>query len=294
MVCTVYAFRKKGRGIFCLHTSMHTPTICHHPHPTHTHTSPPPHYTSQREDIGVFADEHMVEMNRRSTTPLGKRRRLRTPSPRPPKPPTPTPPPPTNTPPHTNHQINTDKTDSKSQAENNGDLNADEARLLVTKNMKLEAPLEATKLPTQDSTSESNSVHSSPLPSRKRERTPSPTPMTSAPLPKRQALGELLPPPLSSTALIPRGGGGGGGGGVSGGGGGTVQNHSTKAPSPVQGLSVSRLGKPEFSSASKVLTEEIQKQRESDNAKLKTLIIKEIRKPGKSKQADVGMLDVVG
>ena len=74
---------------------------------------------------------------------------------------------------------------------------------------------------------------------------------------------------------------------MGGGGGGTVQNHSTKAPSPVQGLSVSRLGKPEFSSASKVLTEEIQKQRESDNAKLKTLIVKEIRKPGKSKQADM-------
>ena len=131
--------------------------------------------------------------------------------------------------------------------------------------------MEATKLPTTESTGEPSSVHSSPLPSRKRERTPSPTPMTSAPLPKRQALGDLLPPPLSSTALIPRGGGGGGGGGggVGGGGGGTVQNHSTKAPSPVQGLSVSRLGKPEFSSASKVLTEEIQKQRESDNAKLK-------------------------
>ena len=288
----------------CLLTSMCT-SPRHHPHPpphtspppsppthihTHTHTltPPPPHYTFQREDINVFADEHMVEMNRRPTTPLGKRRRLRAPSPRPPKPPTPTPPSSTNTaPPHTN---NTDKTDSKSQAETNGELNSEEARLPVSKDVKLnqpEGPLEASRLPTQEPISEPSSVHSPPILSRKRDRTPSPTPMTSAPLPKRQALEDLLtPPPLSSPALIPRGGGGGGGGG-----GGTVQNHNAKTPSPVQGLSVSRLGKPEFSSASKVLTEEIQKQRESDNAKLKTLIVKEIRKPGKSKKADI--FDVV-
>ena len=105
--------------------------------------------------------------------------------------------------------------------------------------------------------------------SRKRERTPSPTPMTSAPLPKRQALGDVTPSPLSSSALIPRGGGG-------------LQNHNIKAPSPVQGLVASRLGKPEISSASKVLNEEIQKQQEMENAKLKTLIVKEVRKPGKS------------
>ena len=136
-----------------------------------------------------------------------------------------------------------------------------------------------------DSTSEPVRLCSTPLPeeknggkypldklqqlSRKRERTPSPTPMTSAPLPKRQALGDIVPSPLSSTALIPRGGGG-------------LQNHNIKAPSPVQGLVASRLGKPEISSASKVLNEEIQKQQEMENAKLKTLIVKEVRKPGKS------------
>jgi len=61
-----------------------------------------------------------------------------------------------------------------------------------------------------------------------------------------------------------------------------LQNHNIKAPSPVPGLVASRLGKLEISSASKVLNEEIQKQQEMENAKWKTLIVKEVRKPEKS------------
>ena len=43
-----------------------------------------------------------------------------------------------------------------------------------------------------------------------------------------------------------------------------------------------RLVKPEMSSASKVLTEEIQKQQGQENARLRTLILKEVKKQGKS------------
>ena len=109
--------------------------------------------------------------------------------------------------------------------------------------------------------------------SRKRERTPSPTP--SVPGPKRRANS-----PTSQTAnstmsdrqqpsnpksghptLKPLSG----------------TNNSLKLPGVV------RLVKPEMSSASKVLNEEIQKQQGQENARLRTLIFKEVKKQGKSK-----------
>eukprot|EP00731_Ephydatia_muelleri_P030070 Em0021g593a len=59
----------------------------------------------------------------------------------------------------------------------------------------------------------------------------------------------------------------------------------SKTPSPVPGLVSGRLSKPELSSASKVLNEEIQKQQAQENDRLKDLIIKEVRKLGKNHQA---------
>lgn len=102
--------------------------------------------------------------------------------------------------------------------------------------------------------------------SRKRERTPSPTPY---PNPKRSAVtGDSK---LTSALQILRS--------VSCGG-----NH-VKSPSPIPGggVAVSRVGKTESSSASRVLTEELHKQQGQENAKLKVLIVKEVRKQGKSK-----------
>ena len=61
-----------------------------------------------------------------------------------------------------------------------------------------------------------------------------------------------------------------------------VVSSDSKTPSPVPGLVSGRLSKPELSSASKLLNEEIQKQQALDNDRLKDLIIKEVRKPGKS------------
>ena len=119
--------------------------------------------------------------------------------------------------------------------------------------------------------------------SRKRERTPSPTLSAGLPNSKRPAIsssqsttsstssstsggnssGSLLHvegPSLSSTKVPGAG----------------IKNN-TKAPSPLPNARVSS-----SSSASKVLTEEIQKQQGQENARLKLLIFKEIRKPGKS------------
>ena len=61
-----------------------------------------------------------------------------------------------------------------------------------------------------------------------------------------------------------------------------VASGNSKTPSPVPGLVSGRLNKPELSSASKVLNEEIQKQQAQENDRLKDLIIKEVRKLGKS------------
>ena len=52
----------------------------------------------------------------------------------------------------------------------------------------------------------------------------------------------------------------------------------SKPPTPLLGPLTSRLG----SSASRVLTEEFQRKQGQENSKLKYLIVKEIRKPGKS------------
>lgn len=111
--------------------------------------------------------------------------------------------------------------------------------------------------------------------SRKRERTPSPTPI-GVPAPKRPALGSsndldsTLPLAKAKTALSLKG----------------SQNHTaSKETSPGAGLTASRLPKLELSSASKVLTEEIQRQQGQENARLRALIIKEVRKPGKSEQS---------
>lgn len=108
--------------------------------------------------------------------------------------------------------------------------------------------------------------------SRKRERTPSPTP--SVPGPKRRAnsptsqtvntpTSDVQPPPNpkpSHPTSRPLSG----------------TNNSLKLPGAV------RLVKPEMSSASKVLNEEIQKQQGQENARLKQLIFKEVKKQGKS------------
>ena len=118
---------------------------------------------------------------------------------------------------------------------------------------------------------------------RKRERTPSPTPSVpgakrranspsaqttaAVPVANSTANSDGQPQPLLSNprighpALKPLGG---------------ANNSTTKLPGVV------RLVKPEISSASKVLNEEIQKQQGQENARLKTLIFKEVRKPGKS------------
>lgn len=69
-------------------------------------------------------------------------------------------------------------------------------------------------------------------------------------------------------------------------GGGT--NHvKASSPSPVSGSGGggSRLSMVEISSASRVLSEEILKQQGQENAKLKFLIVKEVRKQGKNKSA---------
>ena len=115
-----------------------------------------------------------------------------------------------------------------------------------------------------------NNVHQ-----RKRERTPSPTPV--APGAKRRAKSPTpshlvnsttndttgqpsVPKPAHPSAKLAVGG----------------ANSSLKLPGAV------RLVKPEMSSASKVLTEEIQKQQGQENARLRTLIFKEVKKQGKS------------
>ena len=104
--------------------------------------------------------------------------------------------------------------------------------------------------------------------SRKRERTPSPT--SSLPLSKRRATSP-------NTVTV------GAGDGLTNSKTGhppskpmVMTNHSMKLSGAV------RLVKPEISSASKVLNEEIQKQQGQENTRLKTLIFKEVRKPGKS------------
>lgn len=112
---------------------------------------------------------------------------------------------------------------------------------------------------------------------RKRERTPSPTP-SSVPGAKRHTnntpTSQLTVNDTTGQPSNPK----------------TVQQQQP-AVKPLSGAvnnalklsSVARLVKPEISSASKVLTEEIQKQQGQENTRLKILIFKEVKKQGKSK-----------
>ena len=263
--------------------------------------------------MDIFADEHMVEMNRRQGRGGGRRHsRLRSSS-RPPTPSQPsstTPPlspatpPPASLPgqPSTSlerknglpedqeNQLN-QSVQAANGSEANGKhpdsgLKEQQARDVATKlgvtdvTKANPAPFTSSALPddkagnaiptTAPPTSNSGggvggSGAKTPLDkvqqlSRKRERTPSPTLTTGLPNSKRPAIsgvssGGVLEAPSK--------------GALSGG------RNNAKAPSPLPNARV-------MSSASKVLTEEIQKQQGQENARLKLQIFKEIRKPGKS------------
>lgn len=286
-------------------------------------------------DINIFADEHMVEMNRRPTSPAGRRRRLRSPSPlRTPKPLTPppssspTPTPPTSVPETTSQGVSApNRAASNSGNGTPRDQNAEitsegsskehrtpgaaakELSKMANEVLESQVPGKVAEVAREpDQPEPERNQHSgdvkqvfSLLPdqrnsaktplekvqqvTKKRERTPSPTPVT--PPAKRPALGSSneAPPPSSKTGnsvnsqfLKPNAG----------------QNHSLKkAPSPVQGLVTSRLVKPELSSASKVLGEEIQRQQGQENARLRVHIIKEVRRPGKNYDALFQLLELV-
>ena len=283
-------------------------------------------------DMDVFADEHMVEMNRRQGRGGGRRHsRLRSTLSRSPTPSLPTPPlspvatpitPPTTLPPSSplpgqpvittlmeGKSGSLDNRESQSAQMTNGsepnsrlpdgvvkdqqqprNSNSKPSVADVTKNQP--APFTSSALPDDKATN--NAVSSTTPPttgsgsgpktpldkvqqlSRKRERTPSPTLSAGLPNSKRPAIsssasssssssnsgngsGNLLEAPSLSSTKGP----------------GAGMKNNTKAPSPLPNARVA-------SSASKVLTEEIQKQQGQENARLKLLIFKEIRKPGKS------------
>ena len=277
-------------------------------------------------DMDVFADEHMVEMNRRQGRGGGRRHsRLRSTLSRSPTPSLPTPPmspvatpitPPTTPPPSSplpgqpvittlmegksgsldNRESHSAQMANGSEANNRlpdgvvkdqqqpRNSNSKPSVADVTKNQP--APFTSSALP--DDKAANNAVSSTTPPttgsgsgpktpldkvqqlSRKRERTPSPTLSAGLPNSKRPAVsssssssgnstGNLLEAPSVSSTKGPGAG---------------IKNN-TKAPSPLPNARVA-------SSASKVLTEEIQKQQGQENARLKLLIFKEIRKPGKS------------
>ena len=247
--------------------------------------------------MDIFADEHMVEMNRKPSVRGGggrRRTRLRSYSPYPSRPATP--------PQATTPSSNTDLTSNHLASSNNNERQTEKSSEGRQKDVSSPLTKEAqNKNPTpprgdesapqlkQQSSVEASSrephapiLNSHPEPfkssclpedksntlsvktslekvhqSRKRERTPSPTPY---PNPKRQSSERDVSSKLTSTAQILRS--------VSGGG----TNH-------VSG----RGGKGDVSSASRVLNEELQKQQGQENAKLKLLISKEVRKQGKSK-----------
>lgn len=190
----------------------------------------------------MFADEHMVEMNRRTGLPR-RRWRSRTPTPRPLKNPSPAPQPHTPTedtptiPETTNHCDSSEKNGSVEPPpflSSSLPDDASEKAVNDNKTTGLKAVV-VDKLPVDKLTNNS----------RKRERTPSPTYMAN----KRPALANSGLTKFTSSALP--------GSKITGGG--------------LKG------------SASKVLTEEIQKQQGAENSRLKVLIVKEVRKPGKSK-----------
>jgi hypothetical protein len=168
---------------------------------------------------------------------------------------------------------------SKEGVNNNQTSNAMETeqgrKVKVTSTNAKATPTITTKTTTNSTSSTSDLRNSAmnnvdKLHHRKRERTPSPTP--SVPSAKRRAnsptaqsvncaASEATGQPSNPKATLkPLGG----------------TNNSLKL------AGAARLVKPEMSSASKVLNEEIQRQQGQENARLKTLIFKEVKKQGKS------------
>ncbi len=234
--------------------------------------------------MDIFADEHMVEMNKKpNTRGIGGRRRnrLRSLSPR------------VATPPSNQSNIvsgtsssdglTLDKSsDNKLPAQNDPltkEVGSDMSRgkqesseVTISEEVRLNShpePFKSSSLPEEKTPAKTSSLVDKLHQSRKRERTPSPTAFPNS---KRLSVsGDAPSSKLTSTIQILRS--------VSSGG-----NNHIRSPSPVPGRGVvsSRLSKPDISSASRVLTEEIQKQQGQENAKLKLLIAKEVRKQGKS------------
>ena len=282
---------------------------------------------AESADMDIYADEHMVEMNRKPNPRVGEARhrtRLRSPSPFPARNATPHPSPsssssggPAPSPPTSGLAVN-----SSSDAAGQTDKHTDNYKQTDTKPPIKDSPLTTT---TNEITSSANNIagahalnqqsneaiqdaaamtsanstnarpepfKSSSLPderghahttnatkpplnkfnnTRKRERTPSPTPY---PNPKRNPVSNdgLPSPKVTSTLQILKG--------VSGGGG----NNHVKAPSPAPSSGGgSRVGGGGKVDASRVLSEEMHKQQGQDNAKLKSLIVREVRRQGKSK-----------
>ena len=295
-------------------------------------------------EMDVFADEHMVEMNRRQGRGGGRRharlRLSRSPTPSPPTPPlSPAPP---STPPTSSSSSSSSASSGQSVTSSEGKSNSSDNRenqlapsthtangaeagnskhteggqhkdqLGIGRNSTVKvgvmgdvgrvqpAPFTSSALP--DDKTNAVGVSSSVAPptnggssggttggsgmrtpldkvqqlSRKRERTPSPTLNAGLPNSKRPAVSNSISATVVlSVDALSKGGGlsSTGSTGVHG-SSGLVKNN-TKTPSPLPNARV-------MSSASKVLTEEIQKQQGQENARLKLLIFKEIRKPGKS------------
>ena len=239
--------------------------------------------SQQKVDDGIdmFADEHMVEMNRRPGLRSPRpRRRSRSPTPTPPRLTKPS------TQPHTLNEEAPTPPEATNHA-NSAEIS--EPLPFVSSSLPEENSTGSASVQPMDSNStenKTNSLHSSsvdkstevsvssadshaPLTnnirsddktavekvqatSRKRERTPSPTYSVT----KRPALNNSSLTKFTSSAL------------------------PTKTSSKVTGGGLK-------SSASKVLTEELQKQQGQENSRLKGLIVKEVRKPGKSEWVDV-------
>ena len=288
--------------------------------------------------MDVFADEHMVEMNRRQGRGGGRRHsRLRSALSRSPTPSLPTPIPPLSpvaipiTPPATpppssslpGQPVITTLMEGKSGSLDNREnqsapmTNGPESNNRVFPDSVLKdqqqartnskptdvvknqpAPFTSSALPDDKTAATNNSVSSTTTPttgsgsgpktpldkvqllSRKRERTPSPTLSAGLPNSKRPAISSSTTTSSSSSSSSSCGNSSAGLleasslSSTKAGPGAGIKNN-VKAPSPLPNARVA-------SSASKVLTEEIQKQQGQENARLKLLIFKEIRKPGKS------------
>ena len=261
--------------------------------------------------MDIFADEHMVEMNRKSNTRVGggrKRTRLRSPySPRNATPP-PVSTPPLSSPasnslpasdgpiekPAENKSLNKDSSlpvakevqNSTGKIDNPGPQSLKQLAMTVEPATKevggasslnsVAEPFKSSALPDERTTPTKTPLNKMNT-SRKRERTPSPTPYPNAKRPSVPSHTSSSSSSKLTSALQ------GFSKGVAGGGG----NHIVKSPSPGPGSGsgsgggalMSLLGKAEISSASRVLAEEMHKQ---ENAKLKHVILKEVRKQGKS------------